>query len=265
MTIIIVNKNRQTSDKHPTKKMNEHPNETSNDIATKVNVDASNELQNVVPFSNEETIPRCDTMSREAGAACPTKFMDWSEERFTDDAVMKRIPAAVRHAEYDAFARENEETRRNDNDTRASREFEAHLEIESGGGRSWETGNFEMKAEEPSPEMSLVSVSQGSAVKNSEERLVEKMVDLASRKKRIPMVDREENGNPSSVDDTLDESSFSKETRRDESFGTVSKIREISTGGELATQSRRDETKKDVGLSPENDSTLESTIFLTRS
>lgn len=235
--------------------MNEQPNETSNvDVATKANVDASGyESQNVaVPFSNEETTPRDDTTLRGAGAACPTKrFMDWSEERFIDDAVMKRVPAVERHAENDAFARENEERCRNDNDARASREFEAHLEIERDGGRSRETGNFEMKAE-----VCLLSVLQGSAVKNSKERFVQKIVDPESKEKRT-VADREETRNPSSV-----ESSFSKETQRDESFGTVSKIRENSTGGELATQSRSPEgTKKDVGLSPEK----YSTHSLTRS
>ncbi|KAK1125543.1 hypothetical protein K0M31_005902 [Melipona bicolor] len=95
------------------------------------------------------------------------------------------------------------------------------------------------------------------------------MEDLASKEKRA-VVDREESRNPSSVADTLEESSVSRETQMDESFGTVSKIRANSTGGGLATRSRREETKKDVGLSPEKDSTrnsggVESTIFLTRS
>ncbi|CAD1475603.1 unnamed protein product, partial [Heterotrigona itama] len=266
--------------------MDNYSNETSNDVAvTRTNINApsfADESQNVVSFSKEETIPRYGTTFREAGAACPTKFMDWSEERFTDDAVMKSVaadPRVERHAE-DAFARENEDTRRNDNEARASREFEAHLEIERDGGRSRETENFRVKAEEePSPEMFLVSILQKSAVlvKNSKERFNEKIVDLGTdaSKEKCTVVGREENRNPSSVTDTrLEESSCSKETndaQRDESFGIVSKIRANTTGGgHNATQSRREETKKDVGLFRERSSTrnnggTESTIFPTRS
>ena len=252
--------------------MDDYSSETSNNVATKTNVDAS-ASPNVVSFSNEETISRYDTTFREAGAACPTKFMDWSEEKFTDDDVMKSVPAdprVERHAE-DAFARENEDTRRNDNEAGASREFEAHLEIERDVGRSRETGSFEMKAEESSPEMFLVSILQESAVKSSKEHFDERIVDLAMDASK----DREENRSPSSVTDTLEQSSFSKETndagaQKDESFRIVSKIRADSTGGGLATQSRREETKKDVGLSPEKSSTrnsdgADSTIFLARS
>ena len=176
--------------------MDDYSSETSNNVATKTNVDAS-ASPNVVSFSNEETISRYDTTFREAGAACPTKFMDWSEEKFTDDDVMKSVPAdprVERHAE-DAFARENEDTRRNDNEAGASREFEAHLEIERDVGRSRETGSFEMKAEESSPEMFLVSILQESAVKSSKEHFDERIVDLAMDASK----DREENRSPSSM------------------------------------------------------------------
>lgn len=269
---------------------------TSNDDVTlETNFDAAaDKLKNVEPSTSEGKNSQYDATLQESCATCSSKFIDWSEGKLTDYAMMKNVamvPGVERYAE-DAFARESENTCPNNNEVRSSYKFETHLEIGRDDGHSQQRlANFEMRNEKPSEttvsrslaEKFLVSILQEDDVfmKNSQQLPNEKVVDFemdASEEtgrasKGSVEVEQKENENPAKVADTFEEFSFCQATDKDddartrkddyfdERFGIDPKSEANCTEEKSAFHwsksaiSRSKDGEEDVGSSPKKNST----------
>ena len=270
--------------------------ETSNDDVTlETNFDAAaDKLKNVEPSTSEGKNSQYDATLQESCATCSSKFIDWSESKLTDYAMMKNVamvPGVERYAE-DAFARESENTCPNNNEVRSSYKFETHLEIGRDDGHSQQRlANFEMRNEKPSEttvsrslaEKFLVSILQEDDVfmKNSQQLPNEKVVDFemdASEEtgrasKGSAEAEQKENENPAKVADTFEEFSFCQPTDKDddartrkddyfdERFGIDPKSEANCTEEKSAFHwsksaiSRSKDGEEDVGSSPKKNST----------
>lgn len=266
---------------------------TSNDDVTlERNFDAAaDKLKNVEPSTSEGKNSQYDETFQETSSS---KFIDWSEDKLTDYAMMKNVavvPGVERYAE-DAFARENENTCPNNNEVRSSYKFEAHLEIGRDGGHSQQRlANFEMRDEKPSEttvsrslaEKFLVSMLQEDVVfmKNSQQLPNEKVVDFemdaseetARASKGSVEMEQKENKDPAKVADTFEEFSFREATDKDddartrkddyfdEQFGIDPKNEANCTEEKSAFHrsksaiSRSKDGEEDVGSSPKKNST----------
>lgn len=269
---------------------------TSNDDVTlETNFDAAaDKLKNVEPSTSEGKNSQYDATLQESCATCSSKFIDWSESKLTDYAMMKNVamvPGVERYAE-DAFARESENTCPNNNEVRSSYKFETHLEIGRDDEHSQQRlANFEMRNEKPSEttvsrslaEKFLVSILQEDDVfmKNSQQLPNEKVVDFemdASEEtgrasKGSAEAEQKENENPAKVADTFEEFSFCQPTDKDddartrkddyfdERFGIDPKSEANCTEEKSAFHwsksaiSRSKDGEEDVGSSPKKNST----------